>query len=450
MLRVAFVLTLLTIGVIISLGGPLQALMLYIWLAYFRPEQWTWTYAFRTIPLSFVVGGYLLLRFLFSSARLRFDFRTAMLVVFLALALVSALRSDYFETSINQFTIIAKSFIISYIIAILTNTVSRLRVIVQTIAFSLAFEGAKQGWVELLLYPGSLNQNSIVFLGDNNGVAVGMLMLVPLFVALGRTTTWKPEKYLYWFLAIGVLYRAISTYSRGGFLAAGVLGLIYILRSPKRFPALVGGVFAACVIYMALPQAYWDRMNTIKGRETAEGGVADFEDSAEGRIFFWRIAARMAAAEPIGVGPGAYPDAYNRYDHTDGVYGRRRAVHSSWFGTLAELGYPGLFLLLWILFLAWRSCRRAQRLARQGKIPPELGHFGAGFEAALITFSIGASFITFQYIEMLWHAVALTMSLNFQMQTALEASAAPATQPTPVTAERLPYIPAFGRAGATK
>jgi hypothetical protein len=61
-----------------------------------------------------------------------------------------------------------------------------------------------------------------------------MLMLVPILTALAATSKWRLEKYFCYFLVVGVLYRAISTYSRGGFLAMIGLGLHYLLRTKRK------------------------------------------------------------------------------------------------------------------------------------------------------------------------------------------------------------------------
>lgn len=443
MLRTAFVLLLLGGFAALALRGPVEALMLYLWIAYFRPESWVWNPIFRELALSFVTAGYLLLRVVLSSTRFRLDFRTLLMIAFLALALISGLNSPYFDRSTTMFETISKAFIISYLLAILTDNVRHRRLIVQTIAFSLGFEGAKQGWVQLVLYPGATNNNPIPFLGDNNGVAVGMLMLVPMFIYLARTTEWRPEKWLCWFFAVGVFYRAISTYSRGAFLAAIAMGLVSVLRSPKRFPALVGAAFAATIVFSALPQEYWDRMNTIQGQQSDDG--EEYEESAAGRLHFWAVARDMADDRLLGVGPGAFSDAYPVYDR-DRRFGGRRAVHSSWFGVLAELGYGGLLIFVSIFFLAMRTCARAQSLAKQGRIPKDLGYFGVGLESSLVAFMVGGTFLTFQYIEMLWHFVALAMSLHWNVQDALESAALAERQSVPLFSRQIGPASALGKA----
>jgi probable O-glycosylation ligase (exosortase A-associated) len=274
------------------------------------------------------------------------------------------------------------------------------------IALSLGFEATKQGWAQLVLNPGAPNNNPVPFLGDNNLVAVGMAMLIPIIGVLATTATgW--QKRAFQFINVGVIYRAISTYSRGGFLSIGAVGAIWFWRSPHKLKTLAAVVLAAAVILPVLPQQFWDRMSTI----TAPADARD--NSQEGRVHFWQVAVVMANDRPlVGVGHSGYQSAYNQYDWTEGRFSTNRAVHSAWFGVLAELGYPGLVLFVLIVFNAMRACRRVRLAAKRGEIDGPLGAYAVGLESSLVAFIVGGSFVSFQYSEMLWHYFALTVALE--------------------------------------
>src|SRR5262249_19132786 len=152
------------------------------------------------------------------------------------------------------------------------------------IALSLGFECAKQGWVSLFRAPGAKNDNPIGFLGDNNGVALGTMMLVPILVALARTATRRWERYAYQFLAVGVFMRGFTTSSRGGFIAAGVLGLFFIGRAEHKVRAAIGVLAVAGLVSLVMPQEYWNRMNTITASDEQR------DESAAGRLHFWHVA----------------------------------------------------------------------------------------------------------------------------------------------------------------
>ncbi len=430
MLRTVFVIVALTVGWTYALQSTLYALGLYLWIAYFRPESWAWSDIFATLNLSYIAGAYLVVRTIVSGASFRLTMRSSLLFLYLGWALLATSQGLHFEHSMQYWQEFAKAVIISYLITVVVQSAADLRFVLLVITFSLGFEAVKQGWVQLLLNPGAPNANRIPFLGDNNLVAVGMAMLLPVLAALANTSGgW--QKRLFQFMSIGVLYRAVSTYSRGGLLALGALGSIHIWRSPHKFRTLAAVTIALAVVLPALPQEYWDRMSTITA------APEERDASQTGRLHFWQVAIDMADDHPLlGVGHRGYEPAYNQYDSSGGEQGQNRAVHSAWFGVLAEAGYPGLLIYIAIVVSSLLSCRRVRKTAAQGRIPNELGAYAIAFESALIAFIVGGSFVSFQYCEMLWHYFGLTIALeSVAVRAEAEARArrdAAHTDPAPV------------------
>jgi probable O-glycosylation ligase (exosortase A-associated) len=394
------------IGWTFAFQSALYAACLYLWIAYFRPEAWAWSGVFASLPLSFVAGVFLLVRSFFSTVRFRLDFRNGLLFLFLAHSLMSTAIAPHVDYSFGYLQEFAKTIVVSYLLSVLIVTEADFRLIITVIALSLGFEAGKQGWAQLVLNPGAQNNNGVPFLGDNNLVAVGMSMLLPMVGALGATSTgWRRRAFQ--FLSIGVIYRAISTYSRGGLLAIGAVGGMFFLRSPHKIRTIVAFAIAVALIVPVLPQAYWNRMSTI----TASSEERD--DSQAGRLHFWRVAVSMANDRPlVGVGHRGFEPSYNRYDFLEGVHGTRRAVHSSWFGILAEVGYPGLLLFIVIFGSSVWACRKVRRMARGNQVTESLGRYAIGMEAALVAFAVGGAFVSYHYNEMLWHFFGLSMALE--------------------------------------
>ncbi len=406
MLRTLFVIAILAVGWGFALQSALYAACLYLWIAYFRPESWAWSDLFSTLNLSYIAGVYLVLRTALSGTKIRLDWRTGLLFVFLALSLLSSAVGLHPDHSLAYWREFSKTIIVSYILTLLIQTPSDLRLVLTVIVLSLGFESGKQGWAQLVLNPGAPNTNGIPFLGDNNLVAVGMAMLLPIVAALGATATgWQKRGFQ--FLSIGVLYRGLSTYSRGGFLAMGAMGAIHFWRSPYKLRTAAAVLVATLLVLPVLPQQFWDRMATI----TAPADERD--DSQQSRLHFWQVAIAMANERPLlGVGHNGYERAYNQYDWTEGKYLTNRAVHSAWFGVLAELGYPGLLIFVTIVCSSLLACRRVRKWSRRGEIPGPLGHYAIGLETSMVAFMVGGSFVSFHYCEMLWHFFALTMALE--------------------------------------
>ena len=408
MLRTFLVIFLICAGVYAALHGAFYGLLLYMWNAYFRPEEWLWSNALQRIPLSFIIGSYVVLTSIMLGNRFVFNRKILILLIFLLHAFLSTLYSQYLEYSWPFLIEFFKLFLICYMMFVLVDDFQKFRILLLVIVLSLSFEATKQGWYYLLTMPGWPNSNPLPFLGDNNGVAVGMLMLIPIIVLLTQTTRRAWVRPFYWLILIGILYRAISTFSRGGFIACTFMALLFWLHSSRRVRLLLIILPLAVIIGLSLPQTFWDRMWTITTYQEDE------DVSALGRLHYWEVASLMAQSNPIqGVGFNAFSAAYDSYDFSRGQYGRNRSVHNSFFGVLAELGYLGLSLYLLILCLALISCHHVIIISRAHQ---ELSHFtvsAKAFQISLIVFITGGSFLSFQYFEMLWHYITLCFILEY-------------------------------------
>jgi len=429
-----FVIGIILVGIFYSALGPFYALLFYLWNAYFRPEDWTYGGFIKSLSLSYVIGVYLVFRTIASLPDFKLNGRTALILLFWVQTIVGTVTSSQPDYSQNYFIVFTKVLIISYLIVVLVDDRKKFRIALTVVALSLGFECAKQGWANLVRAPGAKNDNPVPFLGDNNGVALGTMMLVPLFGALAQTATKRWERVGQRFLGIGVFLRGFSTYSRGGFLAAAILGLITFIRSEKKMRALIGVGAITMLILTIMPPSFWVRMGTI---QVEEGEQRD--ESAAGRLHFWRIATKMAIANPLtGVGLNSFTPSYPGYND-DERFGGMRATHSTWFGVLADLGFPGLILLVGNLCVAVLSCWQVSRMTRGDPTKRELRLYANALLTSLVVFAVAGSFLSSQYNEMLWHFVGLSTALY--MITVREPATAKATAPVGrVAAQPIPAL----------
>jgi probable O-glycosylation ligase (exosortase A-associated) len=386
---------------------PFYGLLFYLGNAYFRPEEWVYSDAVRSLNLSLIIGFYLFISTFISKAKFVWNGRVGLIALFVLQSLFSTTMSDHADFCwpfLRQFINVV---LMTYLIVVLTTDFEKFRLLILVMVLALGLEQAKQGWFYLLTSPGGPNQNTIPFLGDNNGIAQGMLMLVPLIGFLAQTSDGKWRKLIFHGLFVGCLYRALSTYSRGGFLAAIGMGLTWWLRSFHKLRIAVGIVLTLVVVVPVLPDAFWNRIHTISpyGQEQ--------DTSAAGRFYFWDVALSMAATNPLlGVGFNGYNKAYDSFDTSDGIFGRGRSVHSTYLGVLAELGYPGLVLYGAILGCSFAACARVRKLASGKEVPIEFGLAAVALESSLIAFMITGAFLPSQYNEMFWHFIGLTVALK--------------------------------------
>lgn len=408
MLRTLFVLCCLGLGLRYSFRGAFYVLLLYLWLAYFRPDQWLWSDFILPLEIPLIVGAWVVIGTALSQEKLHIEAKFWPFILLLLLSLLSTLASPLAAYAWPYWIEFFKIILICGIIVVLVNTEERLRLTLIIVSLSLGLEAAKQGFSNLVLNPGGQNINTSTMLGDNNGVAVGMAMLVPLVFAVSSTARSKLERLFGYSLTLGVLFRAVFTYSRGGFLSILALGLHFLLRAKHRIAALVVAVAISLVTAAVLPDAFWERMGTIP---TSSTEVDTMERSGASRLHFWRVAILMANSNPVlGVGHNAFNPSYDRFDFLNGEYGRGRSVHSAWFGIVAELGYVGFALFATIIVGGFLTLRRVRRLTKTFPEAETLATYAKGIEAAMLAFVVGASFVPFQYNEFAWHLLALSVA----------------------------------------
>jgi len=434
MLRIIFVAAIIILGAFYSLQGPFYALLFYLWNAYFRPEDWLWTDALYGARLSLLIYVFMVASSLTAFQRFRFTGQIGLILLFVLQSLISVLASDYFGNASTYLIEFAKVIGIVLLITFLVSDERRFRLALLVIGYSLGFEAAKQGWVTLMLNPGATNANLHPFLGDNNGVALGMFMVIPIFGALAVTSVKKWERWVHRFFIVGLTYRGITTYSRGGFLAGGVLAMMTVWRSKRRVRMAIVVAVLATVVLASMPERFWDRMDTITASEDER------DSSAAGRLHYWRVAEIMARQNPLtGVGFNSFKNAYDAYEFEQG-WGYGRAAHSAWFGTLGELGYPGLLLFISILALALNSCRRVRKAAvAQGAA--NMAAYATAMQSSLIVYIVGGTFLSAQYSEMYWHFIGLTIALErIHKERSTQSVPEPARIPGPLRAGRVAAI----------
>jgi O-antigen ligase len=186
--------------------------------------------------------------------------------------------------------------------------------------------------------------------------------------------------------------------------------MVYLGNSRRRFQALILVALASGIVLSVMPQQFWDRMNTINVENEDQRDA-----SSASRIHFWRVATTMAAEKPLtGVGFNAYSRAFDSYDTLNGFYGSGRAVHSTWFGILAETGFPGLVLLVCIVGRAFLGCRRAYKSLKgqKGEDAELMMETAKAVQNSLIAYVIGGSFINAHYSELFWHFAWLSIAIE--------------------------------------
>jgi O-antigen ligase len=163
--------------------------------------------------------------------------------------------------------------------------------------------------------------------------------------------------------------------------------------------------------------------------DRASGGAheAGIDESAMGRIYAWKAAWQMALANPL-TGVGLNNFTLNFYFYTEHWTGMNKAVHSTWFGILAESGFPGLISFIAMVTVSGLSVWRTQNHPQSKDLPLAMRTMNFALLAGLAGFCVSGSFLTQGYTWPIYIMVAFVAAttryakLQFKDEVAIEAS----------------------------
>jgi probable O-glycosylation ligase (exosortase A-associated) len=436
MLRTLLVFAILVPGVLLSLRSRYVALLMYLWFAMFRPQDWMWIDV-TSLRLSLVLGLLLVVPAVLSG---RFPNMTHPLTIGMILFLGSAsmtqmvaVRPDIGWVWID---FLVRLFLASMMIVTCAVDMRQVLGVIAVIGGSLGFHAAKAG---VAFVVGGGVRFADGFAGafvDNNGYALATVMIMPLLLATAQNVDLVYSgRFLRWirlgfYLSVPLcVFAVIGTYSRGGFLALAASTAVFAVLQDRRI-STIGGlalVMTIALLVLPIPESYIDRLQTIQTYN--EIG----EESAMSRPHFWRVGLDMVSANPLGVGLKQYEEAYDKYDFTYGRFGQARAVHNSHVQVLAELGYPGIAIWSGLFLFAFFACFRVRRMARRPTLDPRTGAFLKTTANALIIsmagFVVGGTFMSFAVNDLTWLTFGLVAALDRCAKRAVEAPVPSAVKP---------------------
>jgi putative inorganic carbon (HCO3(-)) transporter len=341
--------------------------------------------------------------------------------MFLGSSFVAQLNAVNAEIGWNWIDFMTRLLLVSLLATSLTTTPRRLVAVVAVVAGSFGVHAAKAGLSSML--GGGLrffDGLSGAFV-DNNGYACGTVMIMPLLLAAAENLDYViPEdrpKLLVWgrrafWIAIPLCaFTVVSTFSRGGFIALAASTLVYIAlhRKRVRLGLMMAAIVVFGLVFVPMPEGYADRLDTLNSYENDEG-------SALSRLHFWQVATAMADAEPLGVGLRNYEFAYDKYDFSFGRFGQGRAVHSSHFQVLAELGYPGILIWFGEFAVAFLVALRVRRRSWTPGLSRQAARLIESMSTSIIVsmcgFLVGGSFLGMALNDVTWLTFALLAALD--------------------------------------
>ena len=243
-------------------------------------------------------------------------------------------------------------------------------------------------------------------LSDPNDLA--LVLMFPTSFAVGLALTAGVNKGLKWIGMIGMpvlFYSIIATQSRGGLLGMlAVMGFFGYRRIENKVLFLSGGFIAASVLYLAMGIS-----------DRASGGAAEegVDASAMGRIHAWEAAIKMATHNPL-TGVGLDNFYANYYYYTPVWDGLSHAVHSTWFGVLAETGFLGLGVFIYVLVLLIKSAHKSLTIIERNldTVPAAIHATSQSLLAGMLGTITAGTFLTQGFTWPIYILAALIIAMS--------------------------------------
>ena len=413
-MRTILIFAILIPGVIAACTNRFAGLLLYLWFALFRPQEWMW-FDVTSWRLSLVLGLLLVVPSIATGILPNVTHPlTIGSVFFLGCALLGQMNAFNPATGWMWLDFLTRLLVVSLLAVTLINNQRRYFLALLVIACSFGFHAAKAG-LAVLLGLGAVRFSAGLAgaFSDNNGYAVGMAMIAPLLVCCGQNFDRRALRIGFYVLGVFCIFGVIGTFSRGGFLAMAAGAVTFALLQRRRVLALIVLAMLAVPVsyFVAMNPEYEDRLQSIRTYDEVS------DESAMGRLHFWNIATKMARDYPLGVGLFNYEAAYDNYDDTGGKFGHRRSVHSRHFQVLAETGYPGAVVWTAMFICAfWIALRTRRAAARNQALTAEdrrlFVSVSNALVASMVAFLVGGAFVAMALNDLTWISFALTAALD--------------------------------------
>lgn len=392
---------------------PYIGILMFAWIGYMNPHRYSWGFAY-SMPFALLVGGATILGFLFTRDKDKIPL-DAMMVFWLAWIVwmnVTTLFALNMDTAIEEWDRAMKIQFTSLLALSLMQSRQKLDLLVWVIALSVGFFGIKGG-----IFTAATGGNYIVwgppdtFFEGNNGLAVALLMVMPLFWYLRSRSKskWVQMALLGAMLLIGL--SILGSYSRGALLGIIAACTYLVFKSRHRFVLLPVMIIAGVLAITMLPDKWFERAETIQTYEE--------DGSAMGRINAWKFGFNLAKDRPLtGGGYGAYsPELFYKYAPNPEDY---HDAHSIYFEVLGEQGFIGLFLFLG---LGWLAFRKANSIRARTRGSPDLQwafDLVTMVQVCLVGYVVAGAFVGLAYFDLYYHLLAIIVLTNILVERQLD------------------------------
>lgn len=430
----------------ICLFRPYYGVLLWVWIAYFNPHRFAWTYAYN-FPVAMTVAVPTLLGILFTKELNRkFLTREVLLLLLLwgwfVVTLVHATQVPLFAghvaDALAYMTRVSKILLMTMVMILLVNTRLKLKYLTLVTAFCFAVLAIK-GALFALRTSGEARiwGPADSFIGDNNAFGLALNMTLPMFYYFAREEENRLFRRILRLSFVAGIVCVLLTYSRGGLLGLAVVLTCIALKSHYKILSAVFLLSTATVLLSFAPAMWMQRMGQLASGEIDESGRQ--------RIITWETGWRFVQDHPIaGGGFETLPDpvVFQRYQPEPLPGGfQSSGPHSIYVQMLSEQGFVGLFLFLLLVGSSWFTFRSLRRRIAFLPSAQWLIPYTHMFEVGLLGYLVSGAFLGFAYFDLFYQFMASAAILRILFLGELRAAFVPAPE------EQLILVPVAEHSG---
>jgi putative inorganic carbon (HCO3(-)) transporter len=403
---------------------PWCGLLLWCWIAFAGPQRDLWSFA-AGIPYNEIIAIATLAGWALSREKKSIPIdATAILLLLLAIVLgVSTAASLAPAVSMERFQLCMKSWVLLLLVpAFLTSRV-RVHAFVWMMAFCVGHFGVEGGALFLITAGQHHFKPPAGF--DNNYVAVALVTAMPLMNYL------RLQSQQFW-IRLGVTaamiltaLAVVGTYSRGGFVALGVMASMLFWKSRGKVMIILIVAVASIFIVKLGAEQWTQRIGTIQNAQNED-------ESFQSRVVAWQVYFNAGLARPLtGAGLWALETQknYDRYypEHLLVDYKNRKAhaAHSIYFEMLGEVGVIGLGLYLALVAMAWHNAGWVRRRSSQSVEFAWMGDLARMGQVSIVAFSVGGAAVSIAFYDY-FLVLLVTMATLRRLLKATQSAPSPA------------------------
>lgn len=392
------------IGCLCTVKRPYIGVYLWSWLSYMNPHRLAYGFAYYA-PFAYITAIVLLLSMAVSkeTKKLPLNGLTTVWIMFILYMGITTLFAYFPEDAKKYFITVVKIQLIVFITMMLITDLDKLNKLLWVIVLSIGYYSVKGG-IFTVITGGSF----IVwgpgdsFIEDNNGLAIAVLMVVPIMLYLSHITTshWIRKGLLV--AIICSLFMVLGSQSRGALLSIVAVGLFYWSKSQSKLMSAIAITVVAGILFSFMPASWYTRMDTINHYQE--------DGSAMGRINAWYYAFNAANHRLLGMGMDSWsPETFAMYapNPTD-----VHAAHSIYFSVLGDHGWIGLIMFLTIYGLTWVRLMSIVKVTSKNDNLKKYNFLAKMLQVSFIAYFVGGAFLSLSYFDLPWHLISFVVLIG--------------------------------------